>query len=73
MHPQLNSPQTGVVVTGGASGIGLASARSLAVVGRPVALFDIDGAKAQAAADAIHREFGVAAVGWGSICVMQQR
>lgn len=65
MHPQLNSPQTGVVVTGGASGIGLASARSLAVVGRPVALFDIDGAKAQAAADAIHREFGVAAVGVG--------
>jgi NAD(P)-dependent dehydrogenase (short-subunit alcohol dehydrogenase family) len=65
MKPQLNSPATGVVVTGGASGIGLACARALAAVGRPVALFDIDGAKAQAAASAIQAEFGVTAVGVG--------
>lgn len=65
MKPQLNSPATGVVITGGASGIGLACAKALAAVGRPVALFDIDGAKAQAAASAIQAEFGVTAVGVG--------
>ncbi|MCH2185125.1 3-oxoacyl-ACP reductase, partial [Myxococcota bacterium] len=39
----LSSPTTGVIVTGGGSGIGLASARALAEVGRPVALWDLDG------------------------------
>ncbi|MFD0692054.1 SDR family NAD(P)-dependent oxidoreductase [Actinomadura fibrosa] len=33
-------PATGVIVTGGASGIGAASARALAATGRPVALWD---------------------------------
>ena len=49
--PQLGAPGTGVVVTGGASGIGLAAAQALAAVGRPVALWDInaEGAKAAAA------------------------
>lgn len=65
MNPQLNSPATGVVVTGGASGIGLACARALAAVGRPVALFDINASKAEDAAKAIQGEFGVAAVGVG--------
>jgi NAD(P)-dependent dehydrogenase (short-subunit alcohol dehydrogenase family) len=39
--------KTGVIVTGGASGIGLASAQALAEAGRPVALWDIDGARAE--------------------------
>lgn len=35
-----HSPTTGVIVTGGASGIGLACASALARSGRPVALWD---------------------------------
>jgi len=35
------SPSTGVIVTGGASGIGAAGARALAEAGRPVALWDL--------------------------------
>lgn len=67
MSAPTNSPHptTGVIVTGGASGIGLASAHALAAVGRPVALWDIDEPKAKAAADAIAAEHGVAAVGLG--------
>jgi len=65
MTPTLGSPGTAVIVTGGASGIGLASARALAAVGRPVALWDIDGAKAEAAASGIQTEFGVAALAIG--------
>jgi len=56
---------TGVIVTGGASGIGLASARALAKAGRPVALWDIDGAKAAVAASDVSQEFGVATIGLG--------
>jgi len=63
MKPLLGSPATGVIVTGGASGIGLASARALAAVGRPVALWDINGDKVEEAAAGIHREFGVATMG----------
>lgn len=63
LAPRLASPATGVIVTGGASGIGLASARALAAVGRPVALWDINAAKAEAEARAIAAEFGVAALG----------
>ncbi len=37
----LYSPATPLIVTGAASGIGLACARALAAVGRPVALWDI--------------------------------
>ena len=62
-EPLLASPATGVIVTGGASGIGLASARALAAVGRPVALWDIAGGKAEAEAARIADEFGVAALG----------
>lgn len=39
-----SQPPTGVVVTGGASGIGHACARALAQAGRPVAIWDIDDA-----------------------------
>ena len=33
IRPNLASPNTGVVITGGASGLGFASARALAAVG----------------------------------------
>jgi NAD(P)-dependent dehydrogenase (short-subunit alcohol dehydrogenase family) len=49
LDPKLGSPATGVVVTGGASGIGRACARALAVAGRPVGIWDVSG---DAAADA---------------------
>jgi len=54
-----------VVVTGGASGIGLASAQAVAATGRGVALWDLDGDKAVDQAAAIATEFGVPAVGVG--------
>ena len=34
-------PTSGVVITGGASGIGLATAHAVAEVGRPVAIWDL--------------------------------
>lgn len=64
-EPRLSSPGTGVVVTGGASGIGLASARALAAVGRPVALWDLVADRAGDQAAAIAAEHGVATVGLG--------
>lgn len=61
--PQLGAPGTGVVVTGGASGIGLAAAHALAAVGRPVALWDINAEGAEGAAKIITERYGVPAVG----------
>ena len=52
-----------VVVTGGASGIGRASARAVAAQGRGVALWDLNGEQAAAEAAAIADEYGVAAHG----------
>lgn len=60
-----HSPATGVIVTGAASGIGLACAHALAEVGRPVALWDLAGAAARSAATAITDKYGVAAIGIG--------
>ena len=57
------SPETGVIVTGGASGIGRASAEALAEAGRPVALWDLDGLAAERAAREIGARFGVKALG----------
>ncbi len=63
LTPALGTPGTGVIVTGGASGIGLASARALAAVGRAVALWDINGARATDEAARIAADYGVAALG----------
>lgn len=61
--PKLGSPGTGVVITGGASGIGLATAHALAAVGRPVALWDINAEGARQAAKEIADRYGVRALG----------
>jgi NAD(P)-dependent dehydrogenase (short-subunit alcohol dehydrogenase family) len=60
-----SGPATGVVVTGGASGIGLATAHAVAEAGRPVALWDLHTDRAEAAAVAVHEAHGVATVGLG--------
>jgi NAD(P)-dependent dehydrogenase (short-subunit alcohol dehydrogenase family) len=52
-----------VVITGGASGIGLATALALAQVGRAVAIWDREGAAARRAAARCMDEYGVRAVG----------
>jgi NAD(P)-dependent dehydrogenase (short-subunit alcohol dehydrogenase family) len=57
----LGSPATGVVVTGGASGIGRATCRALAEVGRPVSPWDLNGAGAEETAKAC-RDLGVPAL-----------
>ena len=54
------SPTTGVVVTGGGSGIGRACARALAEVGRPVSLWDLNSEGAAEAATSIAADCGVA-------------
>ena len=64
-EPRLASPTTGVVITGGASGIGLASAAALAAIGRPVALWDLSEEKAGSEAKALTAATGVTAVGFG--------
>ena len=58
-----SSPGTAVVVTGGASGIGLATALALAEVGRGVAIWDRDGTAARQVARRCTDEFGVRASG----------
>jgi NAD(P)-dependent dehydrogenase (short-subunit alcohol dehydrogenase family) len=63
LAPRLGSPSTGVVVTGGASGIGRACAEALAAVGRPVALWDIAGDAVRDVADLVAKEFDVPTVG----------
>lgn len=65
LHPQFASPATGVVVTGGASGLGLASARALSAIGRPVALWDLDQIRAEEQALQIATEYGVVCLGLG--------
>lgn len=64
LAPRLGQPGTPVIVTGGASGIGLATARALASVGRPVALLDINGERAAELAHDIAQETGTLALGF---------
>ncbi len=63
MHELELQPKSGVVITGGASGIGLATAHAVAAVGRPVAVWDLHPERAEEAADAVAGEHGVPTVG----------
>lgn len=65
MTSLLSSPSSAVIITGGASGIGLACARALAEAGRAVALWDINGGAATEQAAAIERTYQVRAIGVG--------
>src|SRR5215207_4918765 len=56
-------PTSGVVITGGASGIGLATAHAVAEVGRPVAIWDLHPERAAEAAEAVAADHGVKTVG----------
>ena len=56
-------PTSGVVITGGASGIGLATAHAVAEVGRPVAIWDLHAGRSKEAADDVAAAHGVATVG----------
>ena len=58
-----SSPSSAVLITGGASGIGRASADAVAAEGRPVAIWDLDADRAAAAAAEIASATGVAAIG----------
>jgi NAD(P)-dependent dehydrogenase (short-subunit alcohol dehydrogenase family) len=55
----LGSPATGVVVTGGASGIGRATCLALAEVGRPVAVWDVNAEGAAETAKRCADQHGV--------------
>ena len=57
-----SSPTTGVIVTGGASGIGFASAAALAAVGRPVAIWDINAERVAESVDALTGDVKVVGV-----------
>jgi NAD(P)-dependent dehydrogenase (short-subunit alcohol dehydrogenase family) len=63
MHELDLQPKSGVVITGGASGIGLATAYAVAAVGRPVAIWDLDEEHAGIAATAVADVHRVTTVG----------
>jgi NAD(P)-dependent dehydrogenase (short-subunit alcohol dehydrogenase family) len=60
-EPALGHPASGVIVTGGASGIGAAVCSALAAVGRPLAVWDLDGEAAAEIASNCATGHGVAA------------
>lgn len=59
------TPTTGVIITGGASGIGRACAEAVAAAGRPVAIWDLNEEKSAAVAQRITETYGVDAIGLG--------
>ncbi len=63
MHELELQPKSGVVITGGASGIGLATAHAVAAVGRPVAVWDLHHDRATEAATALAAAYGVSTFG----------
>lgn len=65
MTDLLGEPSTGVVVTGGASGIGAACAVELAAAGRPVAIWDLDAEGAEIVAARCRDDHGIAAAALG--------
>lgn len=64
MTQPLSSPNTGVVVTGGGSGIGRATCLAVAEVGRPVAAWDVNLAGAEETAARCRDEHKVEAVAY---------
>jgi NAD(P)-dependent dehydrogenase (short-subunit alcohol dehydrogenase family) len=60
-----DGPLSGVIVTGGGSGIGRATAFALAETARPVATWDVDAGAAEAVASECRSRFHVPAVGVG--------
>jgi NAD(P)-dependent dehydrogenase (short-subunit alcohol dehydrogenase family) len=65
MAPLELQPTSGVVITGGASGIGLATAHAVAEAGRPVAIWDLHPERSAEAAEAVAGAHGVQTVGMG--------
>ena len=63
LAPRLGHPSTGVIVTGGASGLGRASAEALAAVGRPIAIWDLDADRCRKVADELRGQYGGVAFG----------
>ena len=61
--PRLAFPSTAVIVTGGASGIGRATAEAVAAVGRAVAIWDLSAEASRAVAEDIVATYGVKAIG----------
>ncbi|HSO95769.1 MAG TPA: SDR family oxidoreductase [Acidimicrobiia bacterium] len=61
MTSPLGDPSTPAVITGGASGIGAACAAALAAVNRPVAIWDLDAARAEQVATRLRDDHGAQA------------